>query len=159
SDGMHGADALPSGPWHCTHTSALRFPAWTSAACAPPCAAAVKAAAIASPPIQRAKEHPRRAARRGGRNADARNSVLVTDPVNRSGIVVRDQQRSVLHLRSVHRASPELVPRLEPSLGEHLVLRHVATPQRDHHDPIADLLGAVPRAALRQEHAVLVLRR
>src|SRR2546422_6148902 len=85
-------------------------------------------------------------------------SALVGDPVDRPRIVIQHQERAVPHLLHVHRPAPDLVT-LEPALGEHLVLRHVSGAESHHHDPEAELLGAVPGAALGEERAVLVLRR
>src|SRR3989442_919131 len=97
---------------------------------------------------------------RGGRTAPPglRGSAPVRDAIDRARVVVGDQQRPVLHLPGVDRPAPDLVA-LQPALGERLVPRHVALPQRDHHHAEADLLGAVPRAALGKEHSVPVLRR
>src|SRR5436309_7224042 len=83
---------------------------------------------------------------------------LIGDAVDRSRVVVADQERAVLHLPRVHGPAPDLIA-LEPALGERLVLRHVARAERDHHHAEADLLTAVPGPALGQEDTVLVLRR
>src|SRR5262245_47230493 len=85
-------------------------------------------------------------------------SSAVGDSEDRAGVIVGDQQRAVLHLPRVDGATPDLLA-LQPALGERLVLRHVARPERHHHDAEANLLRAVPRAALREEHSVLVLWR
>src|SRR5262245_44823295 len=61
----------------------------------------------------------------------------VADAIDRPGVVVRDQQRAVLHLPRIDRSAPDLVA-LQPTLGERLVLRNVARPQRHHHHPEAD---------------------
>src|SRR5438094_6828885 len=82
----------------------------------------------------------------------------VTDPVDRAGVVVGDQQRAVLHLPGVDGSAPDLIA-LQPALGEDLVPRDVGRAERDHHHAEADLLTAIPRAALSEERAVLVLGR
>src|SRR2546422_4889703 len=93
---------------------------------------------------------------RGPRRPPPSMLPLVGNPVDRSRVVVGDQERAVLHLLRVHGPAPDLVA-LEPSLGKRLVLGHVTRPKRDHHHPEADLLCPVPGAALGEEGAVLVL--
>src|SRR5262249_57418968 len=57
-------------------------------------------------------------------------SALIADPVDRSGVVVGDQEGAVLHLLGVDRAAPDLVA-VAPPLDGDLVLAHVALPQAD----------------------------
>src|SRR5688572_5311102 len=132
--------ALPSGPWHLAHGSDFRRPASTSA----PDTSALPAA---RPATSSAAVKTKR-----------RRLLRVADAIDRAGIVVGDQQRAILHLLGVDGAAPDLVA-LQPALGERLVLRHVAGTQRHHRHAEADLLRAVPGAALGQEHPVLVLGR
>src|SRR5438132_7827391 len=80
----------------------------------------------------------------------------VTDPVDRAGVVVGDQQRAVLHLPGVDGSAPDLIA-LQPALGEDLVPRTVGRAERDHHHAETDLLTAIPRSALGEKRAVLVL--
>src|SRR5262245_34925774 len=99
---------------------------------------------------------PRFARRATPAASNSSKSSPVAHAIDRAGVIVRDQQRAVLHLPRVHRSAPDLIA-LQPAFGERLVLGHVALPQRHHHHAEADLLAAVPRAALREEDAVLVL--
>src|SRR5262249_35923268 len=156
SDGVPGVDALPSAPWQGTHGWALRRPASASpAAGAGPGAAATTATTARPARSARGRREERGAG--PGRLLPPR-SALIADPVDRSGVVVGDQEGAVLHLLGVDRAAPDLVA-VEPPLDEDLVLGHVALAQGDHHHAEADLLRPVPRAALGEEHAVLVLGR
>src|SRR2546425_8547879 len=154
---MPGMVAFPSRPWQRPHDSAFCCPAWRSAADAGAPAVAARTATTAH---RRKGERdaplsiPRTATEAGTRIV----SALVGDPIDRPRIVIRHQERAVAHLLHVHRPAPDLVT-LEPALGEHLVLGHVSGAESHHHDPEADLLGAVPGAALGEERAVLVLCR
>src|ERR1700730_14677739 len=139
---------LPSRPWQGAHGSGLGPP--------PPRAGAAPPAAGAGRPRRR-PDH--RQEGENDRGADERAHGLLTrvgDPVDRAGVVVGDQERPVFHLLRVHGPAPDLLT-LEPSITEHLDLRHIAAAERYYHDPEADFFRPVPRAALGEEGAVLVL--
>src|SRR5712692_1663146 len=138
SEGVPGMVELPSRPWQAAHGSALRRPASTSAAAAGATTVARAAIRIVAP------------------TSDPTVSALVGDAIDRARVVVGNQERAVLHLLRVHGPAPDVLT-LEPPLREDFVFRHVTTAQRDHHHSEADLLGPVPRAALSEEGAVLVL--
>src|SRR6266542_5518840 len=185
SDGVPGIVAFPSAPWQAPHGSAFRRPASRSAASAGPATTRATARpatmatmlsrrarlcgrfAIASTaPTERsafrapalpAQRFPVGGGSEGGRSPPP-SSPLVGDPVDRPRIVVRHEERAVLHLLRVDRAAPDLVA-LEPPLREDLVLGRGTGPERDHHHPEADLLRPVPGAALGEKGAVLVLGR
>src|SRR5262249_52852340 len=85
-------------------------------------------------------------------------SSAVGDSKDRAGVIVGDQQRAVLHLPRVDGATPA-PPARRHAPGDRLDFRPAPRRERPHHAAEPVLLRAFPRAALREEHPVLVLWR
>src|SRR5688500_387507 len=113
---------MPLCPWPTTHAAAFERPACGSAATAP--GATPSAIAATS----------------DNDVTGCRLLAGVADAVDRSGKVVRNQQRAVLHLRHVHRAAERDAGFLvEKAVGEYLgLVRRAVGLQRSEHDAVAD---------------------
>src|SRR4051794_27643677 len=91
---------------------------------------------------------------------DLTSSALVPDAVERTGEIVRHQDRSIRQLRDVDRPAEIFAVLGEPALGEHfrLVRGAVLFDRREHHAR-ANRRGAVPRAVLGGEDAAAIFLR
>src|SRR6185369_13423364 len=163
----------PLAPWHAAHSDAKRcaYSAFAAPADAAPAGcdafAAVFAAAFdvllapvdcasAALPVSSSAASAPAAARMRCRCANA-SLAAVADPIDRTGVVVADEQRSVLHDVEVDRAA-EIVVVLDEAGHERLDLgAALAVGPRHVHAVV--LLGPVPRPVDRDEHRALVLRR
>src|SRR6516162_7352208 len=87
-------------------------------------------------------------------------SLRIADPVNRTGIVIGDQNRAVLGKQNVIRAPVIFALRVDPTRGENILLGVLAVwIDRDANDATTLELVTVPRTVLGDEDIVLVFRR
>ena len=70
-------------------------------------------------------------------------SFFIADPINRSGRIVRDQQRAIGHDEDIDGASPSPVS-LQPAFGESLIGNRSVTLELDDGDTITDWDAPVP---------------
>src|SRR5829696_3885812 len=150
SEGTSGVSDVPVSPWHARQGASRSASGWGRAGPGAP-----KRSARASSNDGR----PERL--RPGRVAPAARlpSAAMAHAVDRAVVVIRDEERAVLHHLHVDRARHIFVV-LEEAGQEGLDRLHAAIriELRDH-DVAADLLGAVPRPVPGDEDRVLVLGR
>src|SRR5688572_27160581 len=157
--GASGSLAMPSRPWQTAQVPCATFlPAAGSAAKLTLAAqAAAMSAAAATECFIDALQRKRAAAFTAARG----KSLAVRDAIHRSGEIVGDQERAVAQLRDVDRAADIFAVGVQPTHGELLLLaaRGTVIVERREQHARADRRGAVPRAVLGGEDALLVFGR
>src|SRR5262245_44741287 len=154
----------PLAPWQAAHCDAKRCGYGLGAAAL--AAAARGAAALAGRALlgccalaaQASSNEASAAVPKARRRSLISHSLAaVADSIDRTGVIIADQQRAVLHHQEVRRAAEVFVV-LDEAGHERLDLRAaLAVGPRDEHAVV--LLRAVPRPMLGDEHRALVLRR
>src|SRR5262245_61658416 len=101
---------------------------------------------------------PRRESLAPARGDARRRSLFVRNAIDRAVPIVRDEQGAVAHDEQVDWTTPEALA-FEDAAQEDLGLRIAVRAKRHPRHVVAALLRAVPRAVLRDEDIVAILRR